>query len=420
MATMASLSEFNPAVVPWQRTLYIISFAQMVTSIGFSSIFPFLPMYVKALGTATSVSIDLLVGLVFSGQAVSMMIASPIWGALADRWGRKIMVERAMYGGALVFILMGFVRSAEELVLLRVVQGVITGTIGAANALVASVVPRERSGYAMGFLSVAMGCGLGIGPIIGGIVADTLGYRSAFFVTAALLAVAGIIISFGVHERFVLKVFQTEGSKGLLGEWRRILSVPEVMVSYIIRFLDQLGRIIFIPILPLFLQELITSSEHVNSLTGLVIGVCSAATASFAVILGRIGDHIGHRQILIKCALICVCLFTLQSLVHATWQLLVLQALFGVALGGIVPGVSALLASHATKGSEGAVYGLDNSIISGARAIGPMLGVGIAMWFGFRVVFLSAAGLYLTAGILAVFGLPGDNQDAAKKLGMTD
>lgn len=390
---------------PWQRTLYIILFAQMITAIGFSSVFPFLPLYVKSLGAVTRLNIELLAGLVFSGQAFTMMIASPIWGALADRWGRKLMVERAMFGGALVLGMMAFVRSAEELVLLRAIQGLITGTIAAANALVAATVPRERTGYAMGLLQVGMGCGVGIGPVIGGAVADAFGYRAAFYVTGVLLAIGGTIVHFGVEEQFAAPQSIKGNRLGFWAEWRHILSAPGVMMTYSLRFMNQMGRMIFIPILPMFVLGLIANPERVNSFTGLVIGTASAATAIFAVFLGRLGDRVGHRRILIFSFLFCGVFFYLQSLVTAGWQLLVLQALVGVSLGGIVPGIGALLAKYTQRGEEGAVYGLDNAIVSGARALGPMLGVGVAMWLGFRAVFVSAALLYLAAAILSAWGL---------------
>ena len=156
-----------------------MAFAQMVSMIGFSSIFPFLPLYVTSLGTTTALSVELCTGLVFSGQAFSMMLASPVWGALSDRWGRKVMVERAMFGGAVVIALMAHVRSAEELVALRILQGLVTGVMGAGNALVAAAVPRTRTGYAMGLMQVAMGLGLGLGPVLGGVVADAFGYPAA-------------------------------------------------------------------------------------------------------------------------------------------------------------------------------------------------------------------------------------------------
>lgn len=86
----------------WQRTLYILVAAQVFTAIGFSSFFPFLPLYVKDLGSSSGINIEILAGLVYSGQAFTMMVASPFWGRLADSYGRKLMVERAMFGGAVI------------------------------------------------------------------------------------------------------------------------------------------------------------------------------------------------------------------------------------------------------------------------------------------------------------------------------
>jgi MFS family permease len=241
----------------WKRTLYIMFFAQMISMIGFSSVFPFLPLYVKSLGTVTSMSTDFCVGLVFSGQAFSMMIASPIWGAVADRWGRKLMVERAMLGGAVVLALMAFVRSAEELVMLRMAQGLISGVMGATNALVAATAPRGKTGYAMGLMQVAMGLGLGLGPLIGGMVADAYGYRAAFYITAALLAIAGVVVFFGVDEQFVARESSQKSHFNVFGAWQSVLSSQGVPLIYALRFINQMGRIIFIPILPLFIMSLI-------------------------------------------------------------------------------------------------------------------------------------------------------------------
>jgi MFS transporter, DHA1 family, multidrug resistance protein len=390
----------------WQGTLIIMCFAQMVSMIGFSSIFPFLPLYVQSLGTVTALSVDLCIGLVFSGQAFSMMIVSPIWGALADRWGRKLMVERAMFGGALIIILMGFARSAEELVALRMIQGLITGVMGATNALVAATVPRGRAGYAMGLMQVSMGLGLGLGPVVGGIVADAYGYQAAFYITAGLLAFAGIVVWLGVEEHFVARESTDQVPLHLFPAWRRVLSTRGVLLAYTLRFINQLGRIIFMPILPLFILSLIDSPQRINSFTGIVIGSSSAATAIFSVYLGRLGDRTGYRRIVIIGMISSFLLFLLQAVVSAGWQLLGLQVLYGIALGSIVPGISALLAVYSRQGDEGAVYGLDNAITSGARMIGPLLGVGISAWLGVRMVFATAALLYLAAGLLAVRGLP--------------
>ena len=392
--------------IPWQRTLYIMFFAQFITAIGFSSIFPFLPLYVKALGTQTGLSIEFLAGMTFSAQALTMMVASPFWGALADRWGRKMMVERAMFGGTIILLLMAFVRSAEELVLLRAVQGLITGTVAAANALVAAVVPREDTGYAMGLLQVGLGSGIALGPLIGGGLADLYGYSAAFYVTSAMLFIAGILVWFGVEEKFNPAGTQANQGIRFLAGWRDIFSSPGVATTFELRFISQLGRMMIVPIAPLFIELLLVSGEGVNTFTGLVVGSAAATATISAVYLGRLGDRIGHRRILIASSAIAALLYLPHTLVTSGWQLLLLQASVGVAMGGIVPAISALLANYTRPGLEGAVYGLDNSIDAGARSLAPLLGSGVALWFGLRSTFTATALLFLAGAILAAWRLP--------------
>lgn len=389
----------------WKRTLYIVFFAQMMAVAGFMTSVPFLPLYVEELGTRTNLSTELMAGLVYSAQAFTMAIASPIWGALADRHGRKLMVERAMFGGTVVLLLMGFAQSAEQLVLLRAVQGLVTGTIGAANALVAAAVPREHTGYAMGLLQVGLGIGLAIGPLIGGVVADTISYSAAFYVTAGLLFIAGLLVWWGVEEHFDPPETLEDDASSFFAEWRHVLTSPGIPATYGLRFMSGLGRMMIFPIAPLFILSLLSDPGKVNTFTGLVVGVASLTTTISAVYLGRLSDQIGHRRILISSAMLAALFYLPQSLVTAGWQLLVLQALVGVCMGGVIPSISALLARYAEEGEEGAVYGLDHSVSSAARAIAPLLGAAVAAWFGLRATFVAIAFIYFMAAAMARVGL---------------
>jgi len=391
---------------PWKRNLYILFFAQVMTAVGFSSIFPFLPLYVKSLNSSTGLSVEFLSGMVFSSQGIAMMIASPIWGSLADRFGRKMMVERAMFGGAIILSLMGLVRTSEELILLRALQGLITGTVAAANALVAASAPKQQTGYAMGLLQVAMSSGIAVGPVIGGAFAELYGYRSSFFLTGALLFLAGILVLFGVKENFKREEKVTKKKTGFRSSWGDILSSSGVIPAYGMRFISQLGRASIIPIAPLFIATLVPAENQLNLFTGLVIGVSAFTSTVSAVYLGRLGDRIGHRKILIASMAAAALIYLPQSMVTAGWQLLVLQALAGVTLGGIIPSISALLARFSRPGLEGAVYGLDNSIDAGARSLAPLLGSGLAVWLGMRATFTGTAVLYLIGAILAAWHLP--------------
>ncbi len=391
---------------PWQRTLYIMFIAQLLTAIGFSSIFPFFPLYVNQLGSAYGLNLEMLAGLVFSSQAFTMMIASPIWGALADRYGRKLMVERAMFGGSVILLLMAFVHSAEQLVLLRAIQGLVTGTVAAANALVASVTPREHAGYGMGLLQVGQGAGVALGPVIGGVVADHYGYAAAFYVTAVLLLLGGVLVLWGVHEPFERRPAKEKGGKGLVAAWQEIFTFPGVPVTFILQFLSQLGTNLLTPILPLFIPTVLGPSQDVNTFTGLVVGANAAAATFSSIYFGRLGDRTGHRVILITSLAIGGLLYMPEVIANAGWQVLALQALVGVAAGGIVPSISALQARFTRRGLEGAVYGLDNSIGSGARSLAPMIGSGIAVWWSLRTAFPITGAVLLVGAVVSAMLLP--------------
>ena len=391
---------------PWQRTLYIMFLAQLSSSIGFSSIFPFFPLYVHKLGSSFGINLDLLAGLVFSSQAFTMMLASPIWGALADRYGRKLMVERAMFGGSVILLLMGFVQSAEQLVLLRTIQGLITGTVAASNALVASITPREQAGYGMGLLQVGQGAGVALGPIIGGAVADRWGYAAAFYVTALLLLLGGLLVMTGVQEPFEPRPAAAKGGPGVMAAWREIFKIPGIPVTFSLQFLSQLGTNLLTPVLPLFIPTVIGASQDLNTFTGLAVGANAATATVSSIYFGRLGDRVGHRVILITSLAVAGLLYIPEVGVQTGWQILVLQALVGIAAGGIVPSISALQARFTRHGLEGAVYGLDNSIGSGARALAPMIGSGIAVSWSLRGAFPITGLILILASVISAILLP--------------
>jgi DHA1 family multidrug resistance protein-like MFS transporter len=391
---------------PWERTLYILAFSQLVVAIGFSTIFPFLPLYVEELGSTMGLSIELLSGLVFSAQAVTMMIASPIWGGLADRFGRKLMILRSAFGGAVLVCLMAFVRSAEQLVVLRAIQGAVTGVVAANNALAAAVIPRKNTGYAMGLLQVSMGVGVALGPVIGGALADAFGYSIAFYGTAVLLFISGLMVMYGIQEDFHPDEVKKEAAGGMAREWRQILGTRGVAATYGMRFMNALAGMIIVPIAPLFIKELMQTEEGLNTFVGLVIGASSGATTLSSIYLGRLGDRAGHRRVLITSVLAAGVLYLPQSLVTAEWQLLILQAVTGIAIGGVIPSISALLANYTQPGHEGAVYGLDNSINAAGRAVAPLLGSAVAAWFSLRATFTSTAVILFVAFIMANTWIP--------------
>jgi DHA1 family multidrug resistance protein-like MFS transporter len=386
----------------WKRNLYVIWVGELVAITGFSFVFPFLPYYVQDLGVTDLHEVELWSGALFASHAVTMMVFAPIWGSLADRHGRKLMVERAMFGGAVVLAAMGFVQNVGQLVILRAVQGMLTGTIPAATTLVASSTPRERSGYAMGLLQMAVWSGASVGPVLGGLLADTWGYRAAFLVTGGLLFLAGLTVWRFVEEDFVPPRRDKDAAESGLWYGLKLVMRDRSLVSlFSIRVIVRTATRLMGPVLPLFVQGLVPTSTRIASLTGLISGARAAASAAGAVTLGRASDRLGYRRVLLACSVCVALLYVPQFFAQSPWQLFLLQGALGFVMSGVLASISALLANLAPEGHQGAVYGADASAVAMANALGAMLGASIAAGLGLRAPFLLAAVMFAVVTVLA-------------------
>jgi DHA1 family multidrug resistance protein-like MFS transporter len=386
----------------WQRVLALLVAAQFVSAMGFAIVFPFLPLYLTQLGSSTQLSIEVQSGLIYAVQAITMALTSPFWGVLADRYGRKPMIVRATCGGAVVILLMGFVQTAEQLVALRAVQGAVTGVIAAASALVAATAPRERTGYAMGLLQLGLWSGVSAGPFVGGVLSDLIGFRATFAVTAGLLFVSGVGVWIGVQEPFVRSARVQAGVFGFLEDWRRILSSRRLDFTLLVRGLGAMGRSALEPILPLFVLSLAAGGSGVATSTGLVVGAASAASTLTSVVLGRLGDRVGHARIALACGMGAAVFYSAHVLVTSVGQLIALHALTGACLGGLLPSLSAMLAQFSESGDEGAVYGIDNSVVAVGRTVGPLLAAACALWFSLRGTFVLVGLVFAASSALAM------------------
>lgn len=275
------------------------------------------------------------------------------------------------------------------LLVLRIVQGMLTGTVPANIALVSSVTPKERLGYALGLMHTAVFAGSSIGPLIGGTLADMVGYRLTFVITSVALGLAAVIVFFFVHEDFKPVRRDPEAAKlSFPARIRLAFAGKEFVAMLVILFLIQFGNQVVAPVLALFVKELNGSEEGAATLAGLELGVTGVASACSAAIAGQLSDRFGHRRVLVISAIMAALLYFPQGFVTNVWQLLVLRGVMGLFFGGVIPSANALIAQLIPGGRQGSAYGLVSSFSSLGFAAGPLSGAIVAAVINTRAVFI--------------------------------
>jgi MFS transporter, DHA1 family, multidrug resistance protein len=400
----------GPAAISWQRNLYALTLASFFMFMAFGFVFPFLPLFIQNdLGVPDLNQVEVWSGVTAFGQSIVLSLFSPIWGALADRRGRRLMVLRVAFSGAVVIGLMGLSQNIWQFFGLRVIQGALTGVVAASTALASSFAPRERLGYSLGLIQMALFAGNAVGPLLGGAVADHVGYRASFAVAACLFIAAGVTTLLLVREDFVTPPAgeTSTGLRGLLQDIRARGRDRQLIVMMLVVFSIQYGANVVLPILPLFVQQL-DAGGSAATLTGVIYTVAGVVAAVSSVGLGRLGDRIGHRRVLIVLALGAGLFYIPQAFVRSVLQLIVLRGLLGFFDGGLLPSANAIISAgtHGEgRGSHGTTYGLIYLATGLGFGLGPLSGGFIAATLGIRSVFLITALILLALGVYLPFGV---------------
>jgi DHA1 family multidrug resistance protein-like MFS transporter len=381
----------------WRTSLYVTCVAQATAMLAFGFVLPFLPLYLKEIGVTPDSAVVFWSGALVTSTGVSLAIFSPIWGALADRHGRKLMVLRSMLIGGLIIALMGLVQNVEQFLILRILQGVFTGTIAAATALVAGIVPRDRLAWSMGLLQTSVYVGISAGPVLGGLIAQAVGIRGTFFVAGAMLAIAGIFVWQFVHEHFTPPSMTRR--PGFFQTVSIGLRSPVLMPLMVTLLLVQLSSAIVFPILPLFVERLSSATDPVKLYAGLAFGATAVFSALAALFYSRLVDRSGYRRILILACFGAALLFLPQAFVGNIGQFLLLRAGLGIFFGVLIPATNAIVGLSTPPELRGSAYGLTSSATAVGNAIGPLLGSTLAASLGYPAVFIA------TAGVLTLLGL---------------
>ncbi len=383
----------------WRRNLYVLCGSLFVVMVAMSMIMPFLPLYIQQdFGIDDPHQVTAWAGIIFGANFLTAGLVSPIWGNLADKHGRKIMILRSGYFMSITVALTGFAGSLWQLLALRLINGLVGGIIPASTALVASSVPKERIGWAQGLLQSFITAGTIMGPLFGGVLANQIGFRMIFLITGSLLLLATLVITFTVKESFVPP--EKKDRSSLKEDFQMIFSSKELLKLFFVTVMIQFALFSIVPVLPIYISQLVQSEGAKVALwAGIVQAAMGIANVFASPQLGRLGDRFGSQKVLLFALLGAAILFIPQGLVWTVWQLVVLRFLLGLSLGGLLPSVNALLRRATPSHMVSRVYGYNNSFVSIGSMLGPMIGGFMAGYVSINgVFFMTSAFLFINAG----------------------
>ena len=369
---------------------------QFIMTMSFTVLSPVLPLFLQQIGVRGGDSaIDLWTGVLNAATPLVAAFASPLWGRLSDRRGRKQMLLRSMIAISIFTGLMGLTTNVWQLFALRALMGAFSGFSAAAITLVASTIPAERLGFALGWLSTGQLVGGLFGPVLGGIVADLLGStRASFFMTSAIASIATVIALVFVRDSFR----PAPGGKqrgSVLGGFRMLLAAPGLLSLFVVLLFAQFGVRIIQPVITLYVQTLVGNVPRLASLSGFAFSVTGLADVIASPFLGKRSDKLGYRRVLLI-SMFGAALFSIpQAFAHNYWEFVAERFGVGMFIGGILPTANALVGQLVPPERRGAVYGLTASATFLGNSLGPLTGGAVAATFGLRWVFLVTAVLLL-------------------------
>ncbi len=381
----------------WQKNLYTLWMAQFVASLGLTLIAPFVPLYIGTLGVSRLDDVERWSGILFAAPFLVQAFAQPLWGVLGDRYGRKMMVLRALAGIGGTQVLSALVRNVGELLALRLMQGGVAGFVSASNALVSASIPRDRLGTAMGVLQTSLTAGGVIGPLVGGALADLVGFRYVFVITGALCFAAAGVVLWGVHEPAGLRVAQIR--PGVRENFAYFLASPVLRTVALMLITSQIAVWAIEPIFPLFVQSLGVPQGRVATVAGVLFSVTGSAAILGATLWGRASDRIGERRVLALVLWGSCAAYASQAVVHSPVTLFGVRAVLGLFVGGLMPPLYSIVARLTPPERLGGIMGVTSSAITVGALLGPLLGGMLSAVIGIRPVCLVAAASLAVAAL---------------------
>ena len=382
----------------WRRTVYISLVCVFCIAFGVSQLAPILPLYFHNLGVQTPEAMSLWSGLATGATYIIVCLAAPFWGRVADKKGRKITLIRSSFGMALCNVLIAFQTTPEGVVLIRLIQGLVSGFYSASITLIASEAPIERTGWALGLLASANLAGSLIGPLLGGYIADTVGIRNDFIIVGIIMGLAGVLATIFIHENYVPKPNPEKLSIRKLKE--QIPEFNSIVALCVASFIYAICIMSLQPVISVYIKGIVPSdTENLAFIAGAVFSAMGIAQLMSSSPLGKLVDKIGPRKVLVISLVYVGILNIPQAYVTDVYQLALIRFLQGFGLGGMLPALNTYLSSKTPREFTGQVFSYNQSCLFFGYFLGSVGGASLMAWLGFTTLFWVSGGLFILSAL---------------------
>jgi MFS transporter, DHA1 family, multidrug resistance protein len=382
-----------------RRNLIIMWFSNFFVSGSMTMVLPFLSLYIETFGNFSEKYVQQWSGWTFGITFVTAFLFSPIWGRIGDKFGRKKILIFSAFGMAFSIFMMGFVESVWQLFILRLFMGIFSGFISMSQAFISTQTPKDIAGRVLGTLQTGGITGSLVGPLLGGVLADSFGYSATFQGTSTAIFVSAILVMLTTEYKMSDEKKGTKSSYTSKEVLAHIVKNPLLLSVLLISTLIQIAHFSIQPILSLYVNE-IHGHENLALYSGIAFSAAGLGNLMMARQWGKIADKIGYVKILITLLFMAAIVYLPGGFVTSIWQLVIIRFLLGIAIGGIVPVRVAYIRQEAPISMQGEVLGYNTSLRFLGNVIGPVMGGMVAGYFGFSAVFIITSMLLLISGFL--------------------
>jgi DHA1 family multidrug resistance protein-like MFS transporter len=376
--------------VNWRKNLLVIWMSQFLAMVGFGCCMPFIPLLLKENLHVDDDSIrGLYVSIYYLAAMISLCIATSVWGMLADRFGRKLMLLRASYAAAIFYPLLALAPNFWVLVTIRFICSFFSGTVNPAQTLLISTTPNEKHGFVLGVLSTATSAGNMLGYLLGGLIVHYYGYTEAFFTCGGIYLASALLVHIFAKEDFNVKLTKKMRSKSPY-KFKDVATPAVIWLLVLFLILGVSSRLVQ-PYMAMLVEKVHHEFKEAAFYTGIASAAASLGGFFSGILIGWLCDRMAPRKLLVPLLIFGGAITLAMALSFNIQMLIVSRFLAALATGGIHPVLQLVLTKITKPELRGTYFGWSGSLSTAGGIICSFLGGGIAYFSGVRGIYIVSA-----------------------------